>query len=189
MGLGFQSMMADLGHVMRLRVWTDSSAAIGVCSRQGLGKLRHLDTHLLWIQQAVRSGRIDLRKVDGELNPADIFTKHLPSRDKVFHMVTLLGCKYSEGRAASAPRRKEGDTQRTTMAEANVVDGSDEPFMPHLMFSGEELDTYFPSIKAAEELQETTVDQDIEDTVYQHGLQIAENIQERMEKEGRRRVQ
>ena len=49
MGLGFQSLMKDLGQEMPIRVWTDSSAAIGVCTRQGLGKLRHIDAHLLWI--------------------------------------------------------------------------------------------------------------------------------------------
>ena len=73
-GLGYQSLLRDLGHELPVRVWTDSSAALGICSRQGLGKLRHLDTHTLWVQQAVRSRRIDLRKVDGERNPADLFT-------------------------------------------------------------------------------------------------------------------
>ena len=66
-----------------MRVWTDSSAAIGICNRQGLGKLRHLDTHTLWIQQAVRLGRVDLRKVAGEVNPADLFTKHSLSKLRV----------------------------------------------------------------------------------------------------------
>ena len=64
-GLGYQALLEDLGIKVPLRVWTDSSAAIGICSRQGLGKMRHLDTHTLWIQQAVRSKRIDLRKVLG----------------------------------------------------------------------------------------------------------------------------
>ena len=50
MGLGYQSLLEDLGLKVPLRVWTDSSAAIGICSRQGLGKLRHLDTHMLWVQ-------------------------------------------------------------------------------------------------------------------------------------------
>ena len=82
-GLGFQSLLADLGVQVPLRVWTDSSAAIGICSRQGLGKLRHLDTHTLWIQQAVRSKRVDLRKIPGERNPADLFTKHIfPGRSR-----------------------------------------------------------------------------------------------------------
>ena len=82
-GLGYQSLLRDLGVNVGLRVWTDSSAAIGICTRQGLGKLRHLDTHTLWIQHAVRLGRVDLRKVDGEVNPADLLTKHSFSRERL----------------------------------------------------------------------------------------------------------
>jgi len=63
-GLGHQALLKDVGVELPLRVWTDSSAAIGICSRQGLGKLRHLDTHTLWIQHAARTKRVDLRKVD-----------------------------------------------------------------------------------------------------------------------------
>ena len=63
-GLVYQALLKDLWIEAPLRVWTDSSAAIGICSRQGLGKLRHIDTHTLWIQQAVRIGRVDVRKVD-----------------------------------------------------------------------------------------------------------------------------
>ena len=37
--------------------WTDSSAAMRICNRQGSGKLRHLDTHTLWIQQAPHEAR------------------------------------------------------------------------------------------------------------------------------------
>ena len=44
-GLGYQGLLRDLGQDIPVRVWTDSSASIGICSRQGLGKLRHLDTH------------------------------------------------------------------------------------------------------------------------------------------------
>ena len=100
----------------RLRVRTDSSAAMGICTRQGLGKLRHLDTHTLWIQQAVRTGRVDLRKVLGEENPADLLTKHSLSRQRLEKLVALHGCKYLAGRAASAPKMREGETTRTTMA-------------------------------------------------------------------------
>ena len=178
-------MMKDLGHELKLRIWTDSSAAIGVCSRQGLGKLRHLDTHLLWIQQAVRSRRIDLRKIDGESNPADIFTKHLSSREKVLQMVRLLGCRYADGRAESAPQRREGNVQKTTMAEANSFTDVDfdGPFMPHLIFAGELLDRYFPSIEAAEDLPENPTHNDLEDENFQYGMKVAEEIRERMQKE------
>ena len=44
-GLVCQALLRDAGVELPVRVWTDSSAAIGICSRQGLGKLRHLHTH------------------------------------------------------------------------------------------------------------------------------------------------
>ena len=63
-GLGYCSILKDLGIKTPLRVWTDSSCALGICTRQGLGKVRHLDTHTLWVQQAVRSQQVCLKKVD-----------------------------------------------------------------------------------------------------------------------------
>ena len=48
--LGHTSLLNDIGVVLPLRVWTDSAATIGICGRQGLGKLRHVDTQCLWIQ-------------------------------------------------------------------------------------------------------------------------------------------
>ena len=129
-GLGYQALLRDLGVEAPLRVWTDSSAAIGICTRQGLGKLRHLDTHTLWIQQAVRLGRVDLRKVAGEVNPADLLTKHSLSRDRMEKLVALHGCEYIDGRAESAPLTRGGTSDKTTMASYGsavaAVDGNVE---------------------------------------------------------------
>ncbi len=115
-GLGYQALLRDLGMNLPLRVWTDSSAAVGICSRQGLSKMRHLDTHMLWIQQAVRSGRIDLRKVSGDVNPADLLTKHSLSRERLEKLVALVGCRFIGGRAASAPLMRRGNSTKMTMA-------------------------------------------------------------------------
>lgn len=60
-GLRYQAPLQDFGVEASLRVWTGSSAAIGICNNQGLGTLRHLDTDTLWIQQEVRAGRVDFR--------------------------------------------------------------------------------------------------------------------------------
>ena len=113
-GLGYQALLLDLGIELPLRLWTDSSAAIGVTSRQGVGKIRHLDTRTLWVQQAVRTGRIEVRKVLGTENPADLFTKHLPSEEKLKQLVGLFGCRFEGGRAACAPKmRRDRLTQET----------------------------------------------------------------------------
>ena len=93
-----------------MRVWTDSTATMGICGRSGLGKLRHVDTRSLWVQQRVRDKTLEIRKVHGEVNPADLFTKHLSSEDRVKDLLGLFGCRYSSGRAESAPtlRKNEG---------------------------------------------------------------------------------
>ena len=91
--------MLDLGHSLPVRVWTDSTATLGICGRQGLGKLRHIDAQCLWVQQRVRDGTIELRKVKGEVNPADLFTTHLSSGDRIKTLPELFGCGYQAGRA------------------------------------------------------------------------------------------
>jgi hypothetical protein len=193
MGLGFQSLMSDLGMHVPLRVWTDSSAAIGICNRQGLGKLRHIDTHLLWVQQAVRSKRIDLRKVAGEVNPADIYTKHLPSRDKVTHLVGLMGCEFRDGRAESAPLTRTTETGKTTMATANLnVCDENRPvaYMPHLVYGTLELDATFPSLSVPQEIDDDNESNwDTWDKVYLRGLEIVKEIETVMKTVGRQRCE
>ena len=116
--LGYQALLRDLGVRMPLRVWTDSSATMGICSRQGLGKLRHVDTRSLWVQQRVRDGSLELRKVRGEVNPADLFTKHLAGEDKIKNLLGLFGCRFASGRAAEAPelRRDKGQGYESILA-------------------------------------------------------------------------
>ena len=41
-GLGTQSIAHDLGIEATLTLWADSSAAIGICQRSGIGRVRHL---------------------------------------------------------------------------------------------------------------------------------------------------
>ena len=53
MALGFRSIAADLGENVKIVLRSDSSAALGIDGRQGLGKLRHLETGYLWLQDMV----------------------------------------------------------------------------------------------------------------------------------------
>ena len=78
--LGVVSLFRDLGITMKgpatLRV--DSTACLGMAGRRGAGKVRHLHTPTLWLQQAVADGRIVVEKEPGTSNPADLGTKPLP---------------------------------------------------------------------------------------------------------------
>ena len=180
MGLGYQSLLRDLGQEVPVRVWTDSSASIGICSRQGLGKLRHLDTHTLWIQQAVRSGRVDLRKVAGEVNPADLFTKHSLSRERLSGLTVLFSCHFRGGRAESAPKTRTTATARTTMAEAcDVCEVQEQPpSMPHLVHTETELNELFPPLVAPPAVDTEDLNADKDDLILQEGMRLAGDIAE-----------
>ena len=74
-GIGLQSILRHLGFETSVEVYTDSSAAKSIASRIGVGKVRHIHTKLLWIQEAVRDGRIKLTKISGGHNPADVLSQ------------------------------------------------------------------------------------------------------------------
>ena len=43
-GIGIQSLLLDFGVTTKLKVRSDATAAIGICRRAGLGRVRHLAT-------------------------------------------------------------------------------------------------------------------------------------------------
>ena len=45
--LGIQSLLKDFGRDIKIRVFTDSTAAQGIAQRVGLGKTRHVSVHSL----------------------------------------------------------------------------------------------------------------------------------------------
>ena len=121
-GLGMLALLADFGAKLPMRVWTDSTASIGICKRQGLGKVRHLAVQDLWVQQRVRAGDFELYKVPGERNPADLFTKFGLPPDRIEMLLQLLGCHFAEGRPASAPSLKiEGGLRIFQIDSAGAV--------------------------------------------------------------------
>lgn len=165
--LGQRSLFCDLGSDLRVRVWTDSTATIGICFRQGLGKLRHIDTHSLWVQEKVRSKAIELTKVHGESNPEDLLTKHLSTREKLEQLVTLFGCTFTGRRALAAPLlRKRTEPEADHECEVDVIEDSDESGLilvheavlhdlelwPH-MHKQEVMDRMFPLVTAAPEIE------------------------------------
>ena len=101
--LGMKLLYRDIGYDLLLRLWTGSSAAIGICGRQGIRKVRHLECTSWWIQQRIRHRELEVRKIAGEENPADLYTKHLESKAKIAQLVGLCGGEYRGGRADAAP--------------------------------------------------------------------------------------
>jgi hypothetical protein len=90
--IGCQSLLKDLGWCAQLRICLDASAAQAIASRQGLGKMRHLEVRYLWLQELVRNRRLVLQKVLGRANPADVMTKAMVSTD-AFALLRQVGVR------------------------------------------------------------------------------------------------
>ena len=101
-GLGMVSLAKDLGIELALEIHTDATAAIGICRRRGLGKIRHLATADLWVQEKLRLKSFSLHKILGAHNPADILTKYVDRQTLERHLRTMSFVQ-EWGRAANAP--------------------------------------------------------------------------------------
>ena len=107
-GMGMQAFALDLGAKMDISVGTDSSAAIGMARRTGLGKTRHVATALLWIQAVIKKGTVKLFKEPGTENVADAGTKYL-SGPKMEVIMDKMGFEYKEGASQMGFKVQRGD--------------------------------------------------------------------------------
>ena len=69
-GLGMQSLLRDFNVEVGIDIKSDATAAIGMARRQGLGRVRHLATSDLWIQQRLCAGDFSVQKHPGATNSA-----------------------------------------------------------------------------------------------------------------------
>ncbi len=97
-------MLADLGITVHLKLGSDSTAAIAMNTRKGLGRAKHIEVQYLWAQEVLQSGKIHLYKLSGDHNRADLLTKHL-SRSKMCGFLTALG--YTFAPARPSPKGEE----------------------------------------------------------------------------------
>ena len=85
-------------------------------------------THILWVQQAIRSKRLELKIVLGEETPADLFTKHNISKWRLENLSALFDCHFGDGLAQLAPAMRTRQGEKVTIAGASrtshATDGS-----------------------------------------------------------------
>ena len=105
---------------------SDATAAIGICKREGLGRVRHLATSDLWVQQLLRRKKLSIEKWPTEENPSDILTKGV-SREKSQTLCQIMGMQAQGGRPLVAPTR-DGTSPRygPVMISSDEVDSDCE---------------------------------------------------------------
>ena len=99
--LGAASMASDVGQVVSSEVLGDSTAAKGIGSRTGVGRVRHLHLPLLWVQDFVKRKLLTLVKKKGTELSADLGTKHVTAQVMLKHLADI-GFSYREGQAEKA---------------------------------------------------------------------------------------
>ena len=125
---GIVSMMRDLGYEKRPVLAIDAQATEHILHRQGIGKLKHIDVAYLWIQDEVRSRRLQVRRVRSEDNIADLGTKPLSKAVIARHCATMgyinmsqedaLTDRQSLGCSKTSGQYEAGDhVQRTSRSE------------------------------------------------------------------------
>ena len=105
--LGVKALAADYGVDLGAWMWVDASAAIGIARRKGLGKIRHIVTQALWVQDAVQGKRLGLEKVLGHDNPSDLQTNYLDAASMARHL-RRIGSQVRDGRPLAAPDHVSG---------------------------------------------------------------------------------
>ena len=77
-GVLLRKVLAFLGMFLGLRTVSDSSANHAMNHRLGVGKVRHMDTKVLWLQQLIYKGLLTMTWQAGKDNNSDLGTKVLP---------------------------------------------------------------------------------------------------------------
>ena len=106
-GIGIKAALADWGEEVKVRGMCDSTAAIGIVNRRGVGKIRHLDVGKLWVQELREEGSLEVKKVLGTENPADQLTKYLGPAE-VDKGMAMAGVEVREGRSEVAVGMERG---------------------------------------------------------------------------------
>lgn len=73
-GIALASLLRERGLELMLGNICDSSAAKGIASRVGRGKIKHLQVKQLWSQDLVRTGRAIVTKVPRRIDSGDALT-------------------------------------------------------------------------------------------------------------------
>ena len=83
----------EIGLNLDIEIRTDSSAGKGILSRQGCGKVKHLEARQMWLQQKVLDKEVKIVKVPRNDNPSDTCTHYWSNNDGEIHF-RMLGINF-----------------------------------------------------------------------------------------------
>ena len=84
-------MFDGLGHY-EIEIKVDSSAAHAFFHRRGVGRMKHIDSRILWLQDLIAAGDVTLKKIPRTQNLADMLT-HTPSAKELEVFLPLMSLR------------------------------------------------------------------------------------------------
>ena len=84
-------MFAGLGHY-EIEIKVDSSAAHAFFHKQDVGRMKHIDSRILWLQDLIAAGGVRLKKIPRTPNLADMLT-HTPGAKELEIFLPLMGLR------------------------------------------------------------------------------------------------
>ena len=136
--LGLMSLAKDLNVSLEGDLRSDSSAAIGMVHRRGLGRVKHMHTQYLWIQEMLKCGDFTVHKESTHDNVADLMTKYL-TRAKIDNFLTRLGYCDSDTDNTMALRISSFDRTRKVERLLSRMRSSGDAYSSRLLCSLEKL--------------------------------------------------
>ena len=125
------------------------------------------------------------------MNPADLFTKHSLSRERLKKLVSIFNCHFYGGRAAAAPLLRTDAAGKTTISDADLaaVNEATEPeiFFLHLKYNQTELYEKYPSLIVPGEVDAGDPQTDERDPLLVEGCRRASELTQACAHVGRRR--
>ena len=88
-GLQVVHIMKEVGEELELCLRGDSTASHGTLQRLGTGRIKHLQTRQLWLQERVKEGDVAIEKVPRDVNWADLLTHSWTAANE--HMFDDMG--------------------------------------------------------------------------------------------------
>ena len=94
---GADSLAKDWNLDYKFGVNMDATAAIGMAGRRGLGKVKHIHTVFLWVQERLQEHKAVVKKQHTTDMLADILTKYLP-RETLEKLLGGMGFVYRDSK-------------------------------------------------------------------------------------------
>ena len=121
-GLCLQYLINEVGVQAGLHLLGDSSASHGTLQRLGSGRVKHLQTRQLWLQEKVYNGEVTVEKIPRERNWADLLTHSwTPASEHLFAPMGIVSVeKGDQGSGIDDGSAPEPQSTASTITRAGL---------------------------------------------------------------------